>query len=242
MTRVIVHDDPESAAAAAAELLAGRIALRLRSAGVAHVALAGGTTPRRVYERIGPLVPEWDAVHLWLGDERVVPAEHPDANVAMVRASLLRGLAPPPVLHPVQTGLGADGACDAYEAALAALVPRHASGMPQLDIALLGLGEDGHTASLFPNAPALNVTGRACVVVRDAPKPPPVRITLTLPVLGAARERIVLATGREKAMAAARAVGAPTPEVPASLLPRLHTTFVLDAAAAAFVDAGADDA
>jgi 6-phosphogluconolactonase len=231
VTSPIIRDDHEGASMAAAELIARIIAARLATAGVAHVALGGGHTPRRVYEMLGAMLPDWSSVHLWLGDERFVTGDDVDANVRMVRECLVAALDPAPVLHPVDTAIGAEAACDAYEAQLVALVPGDASGVPVLDVAFLGLGEDGHTASLFPRAGTLDAAG-ACVVVRGSPKPPPVRISLTMPVLRAARARVVLVTGPGKAWAVARALGDPTPDIPASLLPHEATTFVLDAAAA----------
>jgi len=242
VTRPIVRDDAEAAAAAAAEILADRIGARIRTSGVVHVALAGGSTPRRAYELLAGMLPDWGSVHLWLGDERLVPGDDANANVRMIRDSLVAGLATSPILHPVATELGAVGARDAYEAALDDLLPHDRSGVPVLDIAFLGLGEDGHTASLFPDAPELDVRDRACVVVRGAPKPPPVRISLTMPVLRAARQRVVLATGAGKAAAVARALGEPTPQVPASLLPRVGTTYVLDVDAAALLETAPDEA
>ena len=237
MTPPIIRDDHEGASAAAAALLARLVAARLAAAGVAHLALGGGHTPQRVYETLGAMLPDWSAVHLWLGDERVVPGDDVDANVRMVRECLVAGMEPAPVLHPVETALGAEAACAAYEASLRELVPADAAGVPVLDVAFLGLGEDGHTASLFPRAETLDATG-ACVVVHGSPKPPPVRISMTMPVLRAARARVVLVTGAGKARAVARALGESTPEIPASLLPRQDTTFVLDAAAAAELDGG----
>jgi 6-phosphogluconolactonase len=235
VTSPIIRNDHEGASTAAAELIAGLIAWRLATAGVVHVALGGGHTPQRVYEMLGAMLPDWSSVHLWLGDERVVPGDDVDANVRMVREYLVAGLAPAPVLHPVETALGAEAACDAYEAQLRALVPADASGVPVLDVAFLGLGEDGHTASLFPRAATLDATS-ACVVVRGSPKPPPVRVTMTMPVLRAARARVVLVTGAGKAWAVARALGDQSSDIPASLLPREATTFVLDAAAASDLD------
>jgi 6-phosphogluconolactonase len=118
------------------------------------------------------------------------------------------------------------------------LLPADELGTPILDIAFLGLGEDGHTASLFPEGAGLAPSGSACVVVTDAPKPPPVRISLTMPVLAAARARVVLATGAGKAAAVAAALEGPDPRIPASLLPVAGTTWVLDAEAAGSIDDG----
>lgn len=239
MPRLIIAPTATDAAVAAAQLLADLIATRRRTADTVHIALAGGNTPKLTYDALSALVDDWHDVHLWFGDERVVALDDPDANAAMVRESLLARVdLPADQIHAVPTALGATAACAAYDAELMRELPPDGLGTPTLDIAFLGLGEDGHTASLFPGAPGLSPTGSACVVVTDAPKPPPVRISLTMAVLAAARTRVVLATGPAKAAAVAAALEAPDPRIPASLLPAAHTTFVLDEAAAASIDDG----
>jgi 6-phosphogluconolactonase len=239
MPRLIIAQTPTDAAVAAARLLAELIADRRRLAGAVHIALAGGNTPRHTYDALSALIDDWAGIHLWFGDERVVDLDDPDANARMVDESLVaRVNLPPDQVHPVPTALGADAACVEYDAELMRLLPADALGTPILDIAFLGLGEDGHTASLFPDGPGLSASGSACVVVTDAPKPPPVRISLTMPVLAAARARVVLATGPGKAAAVAAALEAPDRRIPASLLPAANTTWVLDTDAAATVDDG----
>ena len=239
MPRLIIAPTPTDAAVAAAQLLADLITARRRTAGAVHIALAGGNTPRHTYDALSALVDDWRGVHLWFGDERVVALEDPDANASMVQDALVARVdLPTAQLHVVPTALGATAACAAYDAELMRELPADELGTPVLDIAFLGLGEDGHTASLFPGAPGLSPTGSACVIVTDAPKPPPVRISLTMPVLAAARARVLLATGTAKAAAVAAALEAPDPRIPASLLPAAHTTFVLDDAAAASIDDG----
>lgn len=239
MPRLIIAQTPTDAAVAAARLLAELIAFRRRRAGAVHIALAGGNTPRHTYDALSALIDDWSGIHLWYGDERVVDPGDPDANARMVDESLVaRVNLPPNQVHPVPTELGADAACAEYDAELMRVLPADELGTPILDIAFLGLGEDGHTASLFPDGPGLSPSGAACVVVTDAPKPPPVRITLTMPVLAAARARVVLATGLGKAAAVAAALEAPDRRIPASLLPPANTTWVLDADAAGSVDDG----
>ncbi len=122
---------------------------------------------------------------------------------------------------------------------LAERVPASSDGVPRLDFALLGLGEDGHTASLFPRAPALEATGEVCVAVHDSPKPPPDRVTLTLDVLRAARSSAILAVGEGKAAPAAAALHGPSPDVPASLLVDGPLELILDDAAAREIPAQA---
>lgn len=216
---IVRTPDGESAGRAAADAVAAVIRDALAERGVAHVALAGGTTPRRAYALLGPLVPAWDAVHLWFGDERAVGPDDPDSNALMVRENLV---APGAHVHRIEGELGAQAAADAYAAAF---------GDTVLDLAMLGLGEDGHTASLFPGNPALDVNDRTVVAVHDAPKPPPDRISLTLGTLNAARAIQLLTEGPGKTEPLARVLAGPDPATPASLLDRDRLTVIADAAA-----------
>jgi 6-phosphogluconolactonase len=193
--------------------------------GVAHVALAGGTSPRRAYELFAALVADFDDIHLWFGDERAVGADDPLANYRMA-ASVL----PAARLHRIPGERGAAAAAAAYADELAASVAP-SDGLPVLDLVVLGLGTDGHTASLFPGSPALSATG-SCVAVADAPFPPPDRITLTLPMLRAARARLILASGHAKAQPVAVLLAGPDPAVPASLTGNRATELLIDEAAA----------
>jgi 6-phosphogluconolactonase len=210
--------DAEEAARRAAEVLAAALDGARTVHGVAHGALAGGTTPRRAYELLGPLLPEWADVHLWFGDERCVPPEDPESNLLMVREALD---APGVTIHRIRGELGAEGAAADYATEL---------GDTTLDVALLGLGEDGHTASLFPGHPALHAGGVA-VPVHDAPKPPPDRVSLTLEKLNASRRIVLLVAGAGKAEALARVLDGPDESTPASLLDRGKLEVIADAAA-----------
>jgi len=235
VTRFNVLPGPEEACAAAAAAIAAAIRSARAARGAAHVALAGGSTPRRAYELLAVDLEDWSGVELWFGDERLVAAHDPERTARMVREALPVGAAIAAAqLHEVPGGGGdPDAAAAAYAAQLRAAVPAGADGVPVLDLALLGLGEDGHTASLFPGSPALDAPADAlCVAVRGAPKPPPDRVTLTLGVLRAARRIVMLTTGAGKGRALAAVLAGPRPEVPASLLgPRLEV--VADEAAAA---------
>jgi 6-phosphogluconolactonase len=225
MTSLTTVADPEAVAVKAAELLERLIGVALRGRGVAHLALAGGTTPRRTYELLK--LESWENVELWFGDERCVPADDPESNYAMVASSLLphaRGA----VVHRVPVELGAEAAADAYDALLRERLP---GPPPTLDVALLGIGPDGHTASLFPSHPALDVAGALCVAVHDAPKPPPDRVSLSLEALSSARDRVVLAADASKADAVAAIIAGPDRSVPASLLPRDRLHLIVDDAA-----------
>ena len=225
MIDVRVVADP---AAAVAELL-----LDVVCAG-GHVALSGGSSPKRAYELAAERDADLSAATLWLGDERVVPADDERSNLRMVRAALCDRLAEErrPQLMPVATELGADAAAAAYEA----LLREHLGHHPRLDLALMGLGPDAHTASLFPGKPAVGETRRLAVGVPEAGMEPQVpRVTLTLPVFNTAREVVFLVTGADKAAAVRRAFGTP----PDADAPSAHVrpgagtlTVVLDAAAA----------
>lgn len=207
--------DGGSAARRAAHLLAAAVTGALAQRGAAHVALSGGTTPRATYAHLGPLLPRWDGVHVWFADERCVGPDDPQSNALMVRETLV---APGVVTHRMQGELGAEAGAHAYERELGDVV---------LDAVLLGLGEDGHTASLFPGNPALEATGRVAPV-HDSPKPPPDRITLTRATIDGARGRILLVTGAGKAAALAGTLGGPTTEVPGSLIRRAGLVVLAD--------------
>lgn len=225
-------------AAAAAGLAARRMAIALAEAverrDAAHVALAGGNTPRAAYEALAALVGDWDGVHLWFGDERCVEPDDPGSNYRMVRESLLSRIAiGEDRVHRIAGELGAEAAAERYEGELRATIgPASAeAGVPQLDIVLLGLGEDGHTASLFPGSETLGARGVLCLPVHGSPKPPPDRVTMSLDLLGGARTILVLASGEGKADAVRGIQAGPSRAVPASLLPADRTELVLDEAA-----------
>jgi 6-phosphogluconolactonase len=226
-----VHPDPEATAQAAADRLAVWIASAQAARGTAHVALAGGSTPRRAYELLAARLADREKVDWWFGDERCVPADDPDSNYRLVAESLLAGGVPAERVHRVHGEDPPARAAAAYATELERDVPANAHGVPELDVALLGLGEDGHTASLFPGDPALDVTD-ALVVPVVAVKPPPNRITLTLPVLRAARHVMILATGAGKRDAVRRVLAGPDASVPASLLADANVTLLVDAEAA----------
>ena len=232
VTTLSIHRDGETAARAAAELLAALIAEAQTARGVAHVAVAGGNTPRRTYELLGPLLTDPANVEWWFGDERCVPADDPDSNYRLISETLLRTPAiPAERVHRIRGELDPRDAADRYAVELRGTVPLDDDGVPRLDVAFLGLGEDGHTASLFPGDPALEIRDLLAVPV-VASKPPSNRITLTLPVLQAARATVILATGAGKRDAVARVLAGPDLATPASLLEASSLTIVLDEAAA----------
>jgi 6-phosphogluconolactonase len=200
-----------------------------------HIALSGGSTPRAAYERLSQTDADMSAATLWLGDERIVPEDDERSNLRMVREALVDRMPAErrPRLMPVDTALGPDAAAAAYDALLRETVGNH----PRLDLALMGLGPDSHTASLFPGKPALHENHRFVVAVPEAGMEPYVpRVTLTLPLFNTAREVVFLVAGADKAQAVARAFGDPPDDASPSahVRPGAGTlTVVLDAAAAA---------
>lgn len=196
---------------------ADRIAETVRAG--AHIALSGGSTPRAAHERVSRLDLDWAQTSLWFGDERAVPPDHEHSNYAMAKASLLDRIGgSQPDVHRIRGELGHLPAAEAYEAELVAAFG--ANGPPSMDLLLLGLGPDAHCASLFPGDAALAERERWAVGV-DTPGMPPLvsRVTVTLPVLDAAREVVFLISGGDKAEAVARAFGdARGPDAPASLV------------------------
>ena len=203
-------DDP---AAPACELLA-------EAAGKGgHVVVTGGSTPRTTYERAAGLLDDWSAVELWFSDERCVPPDHEHSNYGMVKAALLdriEGRAPG--VHRTEGELGPQAGAARYEEEIAAA--GFGESLPAFDLMFLGLGPDAHVCSLFPGDPALGERERRAVGVETPGMAPLVsRITLTLPVVNAARRIVVLVTGEDKADAVRRAFsGPPDPSAPGSLV------------------------
>ena len=197
----------------AAETVASALAGGARS-----LVLTGGTTPRQMYGLLAGLPVEWGRVSILFGDERCVPPSDPESNYLMAKKTLLARVDPGAVLR-IPGELGAEEAAELYDAAVGRLQP--------LDLVLLGIGEDGHCASLFPGHPALNATGWA-TPVHDAPKPPPDRVSLTLNCLRNARRVIFLVTGSGKAEAFRRALAG---EVPAGMIPGAEWIVDFEAAA-----------
>lgn len=237
-----IFPDQAALAAAAAAEVASRLAAAAAN-GTATLVLAGGSTPRALYACLaaahGAQVP-WQRVDVFWGDERAVPLDDARSNYRMAREALLDALPIPPArIHPIDACAGgapdAEYAAVAYEHELRAHFPPPAR-QPAFDLVLLGMGEDGHTASLFPGAPTLSQRTRW---VLPAQAPPGVesheRVTLTLPALTAARAIFVVVAGAAKAAPLRRALAeAPSPACPASLLRTgsAPVTWWLDQAAA----------
>ena len=214
-------------AAAAAQLAAERLAAAVRAGG--HIVLTGGSTPRRAYELAAELQPDWSRVEVWWSDERCVPPDDERSNYGMAQAALLARLAvEPAAVHRMRGELGREDGAVQYE--------RELGGLARFDLLLLGLGPDGHVASLYPDQPTLDETERRAIGAEAHLQPFVDRITLTLPVLRAARAVLFLVAGADKADAAKRAfAGEPSRATPGSLVRAVEgaTTALLDAAAAA---------
>ena len=225
--RVVVLDDAEAVARHAADAVARAIDDARDAGRDLHVALAGGSTPQRAYELLREVAGSWAHVHLWLGDERCVPEDDEEANVRMVRESLLAGGRDgEPVLHVVPTPEVPEDAAWLYGLEVLEHVPEAV-----FDVVLLGMGPDGHTCSLFPGHPVLRVREAPVAPVRDSPKPTPERVTLTLPVVRRARFTLLLATGEGKRDALAAALAGDA-SIPLALLGDDLDEVVCDVAAA----------
>jgi 6-phosphogluconolactonase len=210
LSELKVFATPTAAAGAAAEVLADRA-----GAG-GHIALAGGSTPAEAYKMAAARRRDWRGAVLWYGDDRVVPPDHEHSNHLMVTRSLL-ALIPQemaPELMRVQTEAGPEAAAADYEARLR----ERLGNAPVLDLILLGLGPDAHTASLFPGKPALGEKRRLVAPVPEPGLPPIVpRVTVTFPLINAAAEVVFLVAGADKAEAMRRAFGPePDPQAPAA--------------------------
>jgi 6-phosphogluconolactonase len=240
-----VSAEPEVVRLADGDALAADVAARtlavlgaaLAERPVAHLIVTGGSILEKVLAALDdPDAVDWSRVHVWWGDERFVAADSEDRNDLPAIAKLFGSV--PAVLHPMppsggEFGDDAEAAAVAYGAELAGFAESGAD-VPAFDVALIGLGPDGHCCSLFPNHPGTRVLDRSVTAVHDSPKPPPTRLSLTFPTLDATREMWFIASGDGKADAVERALGgAPREEVP-SAGPRgtEHTLWLVDEAAA----------
>jgi 6-phosphogluconolactonase len=233
MTRLTTCPDPEAVAARAAALIVRQLSRAREQRGVAHLALSGGGTPERTYQLLAAETAALDAVEVWFADERWVGPEHPDSNYRLARQALLAPAeVPDERVHRMRGELGPDAGAASYANELTGVLGSE-GGLPVLDLVVLGIGPDGHVASLFPGAATLDASeDTLCLGVSDSPKPPPQRITLSLGVLRAARACLLLATGAGKADAISAMLAEPSRHVPASLLRRERLTVIVDDAAA----------
>ncbi|GFG76099.1 6-phosphogluconolactonase [Mycobacterium botniense] len=237
-----IYPDSEALVAAAAQRLVGVIEAAMAARGRALIVLTGGGNGTALLRRLGDHAQQldWSHIHLFWGDERYVPENDAERNDKQARVALLDRIAiPARNVHAMPASDGEFGndleaAALAYEQVLAANA-EPGDPAPNFDVHLLGVGPEGHVNSLFPHSAAVHEGSRMVVGVDDSPKPPPRRLTLTLPAIRRSREVWMLVSGAEKAEAVAAAVaGADPVAVPAAgAVGREKTLWLLDSAAAA---------
>jgi 6-phosphogluconolactonase len=243
---VVVHRDKQLLADAAAARLVTSIVDAQASRGRAHVVLTGGSMGSAILESLGASAArdaiDWRQLDIWWGDERFLPSGDPERNETQARAALLDAVHLDPArVHPMPASDGPDGpdvdaAAARYAGELANAAGR-GEDVPEFDVLMLGFGPDAHVASLFPEHPAVHERSASTVGVRGAPKPPPVRVSLTFPALCAARDVWFLVSGADKANAVGLALsGAGEMQAPAAgVIGTRSTTWLLDRDAAAHV-------
>jgi 6-phosphogluconolactonase len=250
---VVIYDDADALASAAADRITAALDEAVRDRGVAHFAVSGGSSPVATYRVLADRqdIP-WAAVHLWWADDRLVPPDHPESNTALVLDTLLRvdvetvhGAAIPatqvhpfPMLAGLQGGHGADWVADAYAEEILRHVPAP-DGRPQFDVMLLGLGPDGHTMSAFPGSPALAADAPLVLAV-PAPEhlsPHLARVTLRAHVADDARSLLMLVPDGAKAGSVERVLEGQRDEgaFPAQVARRAGAFWLLTRAAAALL-------
>ncbi|MGV8979273.1 MAG: 6-phosphogluconolactonase [Cellulomonas sp.] len=245
--RVVVHPDAPTLVAAIAARLLTRVLDAQSTHSPVHVVLTGGTvgigTLAAVKSNAVRDAIDWSGVHLWWGDERFLPTGDPERNETQARDALIDALGdalPAANVHPMAAFGSApdihspEDSAAAYAAELARFAPE-GSNVPLFDLLMLGMGPDGHVASLFPGHDALTVTGVTTVGVHGSPKPPPERVSFTFDAINTAQEVWLVVAGAEKAASVASALaGGPVERTPASgVHGRQLTLWLLDAEAAA---------
>jgi 6-phosphogluconolactonase len=223
MVAIEVTRDVIALAGAAAVHIMEIASRALLDRGFFTIALAGGSTPKAAYALLTNVPMDWERMHIFWGDERCVPPEHSDSNFRMACGAFLESIdIPKENIHRVSGELPAGQAAEAYEDELRLFFPK--VEFPVFDLILLGLGADGHTASLFPGSPAVEERRRwvAAVEHRHPPEPLVDRVTLTLPVINAARQVTFLVSGADKAESLkgilTPAAGQAEPRLPAQLV------------------------
>jgi 6-phosphogluconolactonase len=229
---VIVHNDADVLAEAVAARLLNRLADAQAHRGEASIVLTGGRIAAKVYQNIlgSPIrtVVDWSKVDFWWGDERFLPSGDPERNETQAREAFLDHLPVDPArIHPMAASDEVATPEEAAERYTAELGPE----VPAFDMLLLGIGEDGHVASLFPGNPALDVDGVAAVGVRNSPKPPPERVSLTMSAINSATAAWIIASGEGKAEAVDEALS--KGDLPAGRVQAVgHTRWLIDKDAA----------
>lgn len=203
---VEVHPDPPALATAIAGELLNRIADAQAAGHVPDIGLTGGTIADAVHREIARLAPasgvDWGAVSFWFGDERYIPADSPDRNLVQARAAFLDEVG----AFRVHTAPASDESDDLAASAASYAATIRSEGGGDFDVLMLGVGPDGHVASLFPHHPGLDVVDAITAPVEDSPKPPPARVTLTFEALNRAQSVWFLVSGDAKADAVRRAL------------------------------------
>jgi 6-phosphogluconolactonase len=226
-----IFPDLASLSQAAADHVCELARAAIQARGRFSLVLSGGSTPKGTYALLTQAELDWPRIHVFFGDERCVPPDHPDSNYHMARQALLDHIPiPQENIHRMRGEIPAEQAAAEYEQSLRDFFhnassnrgskPRHQNSF---DLVLLGMGEDGHTASLFPGSPALHEKERwVAAVPHDQPPPPQVmRISLTLPIINAATQVTFLVSGEKKAAILKRALAAPSasqPTLPAQMV------------------------
>jgi 6-phosphogluconolactonase len=234
---VLVRPDADALAEDVARRLLDTLATAQAEGRVPAIALTGGTIADQVHGAVARLVGssavDWSRVDVYWGDERFLPADDPERNAGQARRALLDHVPVDPArVHEVPASDSGVGDVEAAAAAYSRTVREHGGG--RFDVVMLGVGPDGHVASLFPGSPQLDVDDRVAVAVHDSPKPPPERVSLTYGALNRAAEVWFLVSGEGKAGAVARALGGADPhEIPATgVQGQERTLWLLDEAAA----------
>lgn len=242
--RVLVHPDRSALAASVAARFLTKVIDLIEDEGEAHVVLTGGSVGIEVLRAIATSPArnsiDWSRVHIWWGDERWLPRDDDERNERQARQALLDHV---PVddekVHPFPAsdeGIDLDAAAARYDAELRAAAPEGAD-YPRFAITFLGVGPDGHVASLFPEREGPRVAARGVIAVHDSPKPPPGRLSLTMPLINASERIWLVLAGADKAPALGLALaGASVADVPvAGVLGRKRTVFFIDQSASAEV-------
>jgi 6-phosphogluconolactonase len=242
--RVVISPDATTLADSVASRFLSRVAKRVEDGALAHISLTGGSMGSAVLaaaarsSRVSKI--DWSLVHFWWSDERFVPRDSDDRNEKLARRALLDSLdIPAQNIHAVAAsdeGIDLDAAARSYADELTRFAGNR-DPWPSFDISFLGVGPDGHIASLFPDRPEILIADEAVVAVRDSPKPPPERVSMTRPVINGSKRVWMVIAGSDKASALGLALaGASYASVPAAgAKGRKRTVFLVDEAAAAEV-------
>jgi len=240
MAEVEVFSDRQALIRAAAERIVASAAEATAARGRCLLSLSGGSTPRPVYELLASPTEarriDWSRLQLFWGDERCVPPDHPDSNYRMTREALIDHVPiPPDNVHRIRGEDRPEEAAIAYERLLRTFFGSGAAPERSFNLVLLGMGADGHTASIFPGSPAVSESRRWSMPVHVARPREMWRVTLTAPVLNAAAEVIFLVAGADKAARLREVLRDEAPSLPARLIAPPHgvVRWMVDAAAAA---------